>query len=1251
MSTPAQRRDYLFEQLGQRILILDGALGTMVQKHHLQEADYRGTRFADAAVYPRDLRNNNEVLLFTRPDILRGIHTAYFSAGADVASTCTFSATCIGQHEFFHQAEPGAVHDPAYYEGVLADDKLRALVREMNLAACHLVREAAEDAEAVDGRPRLVAGSIGPLAVTASLSPDVNDPGFRAIRFDQIRRAYREQILALLEGGVDILLLETIFDTLNAKACLYALSELRDELAAEGGRELPPLMVSFTITDRAGRTLSGQTVAAFWQSIRHARPLAVGINCALGADLMAPFLLELHNLADCAVSLYPNAGLPDPLSPTGYAHTAEQMAGILGQYAREGMLNFVGGCCGTTPEYIAAIRRAVEGCAPRAIRSRHVPGELWLAGLEPYGHPRRDWMLFVGERCNVAGSPKFARLIREGKYEDAIAIARQQVQNDARVLDVCFDDGMIDGVAAMERFLNLLAAEPDIARVPLMIDSSRWEVIEAGLRCVQGKAIVNSISLKNGEAEFLRQAREIRRYGAAVVVMGFDEEGQAHGREDRIRIADRAYDLLVNTVGFPEDDIIFDLNVLTVGTGFAEHANYARHFFEAAAVISGRHPNCHISGGISNVSFAFRGVNPVREAMHAAFLHHAEQAGLDICIVNAGMMADYDELPAHRRLLVDDVLLNRREDATECLIAYAQELAAARALEKELRAGGAAPAAAAPAVQLWRNGSVQERLAHALVNGITDFIEADTREALEVCGSPLAVIEGPLMDGMKQVGERFGNGNMFLPQVVKSARVMKQSVAVLTPLLEEGQGSAASAGTIVLATVRGDVHDIGKNIVGVVLACNGYRVIDLGVMVPAETIVETAIREKADVVALSGLITPSLEEMGHVASALEAAGMNVPLLVGGATTSPLHTALKLAPLYPHGCVVQTADASTIVPAVAELLGAGRETRMASIREEQARWRAAHEEAQIPLLPLAEARKRALPHDWVAEPQPEPARSGIFTIAVSHDAWQGDNAPDFPLLWGAVMYHMDCSILFSFFELKGVWNPLTGAYHDNLPAEKRAEAERLWNDAHELLTRITFHELFQARAVFGIWPAHAVADDIVLETGMTLHTLRQQKVSEKPRLALADFVAPAPHAGYVGAMQVSVRGAEELAAEYETTGDSYRALLCRAIACMLAEALAECTQDIVERTWPGGKVIRPACGYPSQPDHEEKRSIFELLNATEYTGATLTESCMMQPLASVCALLFNHPQARYFAVGPIGDDQRADYALRSGHTLR
>ncbi|MGN0836591.1 MAG: homocysteine S-methyltransferase family protein, partial [Akkermansia sp.] len=794
-TTAAERRDFLHRTLRERIVMLDGGMGTMIQKLHLGEDDYRGSFFADRQLYPCDLKNNNDVLVLSRPQVLHDIHTAYFAAGSDIVSTCTFSATSVGQHEFFHYAEPGQRHDQRYYEGVLADAELAALVRRMNLAAVQVARRAAEEAEALYDRPCLVAGSIGPMAVTASISPDVSDPGFRSITFDQLRRAYREQVRALAEGGVDLLQLETIFDTLNAKACLYAIAELREEL------ELPPLLISFTVTDRAGRTLSGQTVEAFWYSVRHARPLAVGINCALGADLMLPFARELSAIADCALSFYPNAGLPDPLSPAGYEHTAAHMASILRGYAEEGLLNWVGGCCGTTPEYIAAIREAVAPFAPRRIPVQAPDGKLRLAGLEPLIHDRREGLLFIGERCNVAGSPKFAKLIREEKYEEALEIARAQVQKGARVLDICFDDGMIDGPAAMRRFLNLIAAEPDIARVPVMLDSSKWEIIEAGLQCLQGKGIVNSISLKNGEEEFLREARLIRRYGAAVVVMGFDESGQAHAKDDRIAIAHRAHRLLTEQVGFPEEDIIFDPNVLTVGTGFAEHANHALHFFQAAAEIHRCHPLCHISGGISNVSFSFRGVNPVREAMHSAFLHHAGAAGLDVCIVNAALMVDYEGIPAHRRKLVEDVLLNRCADATECLIAYAQELSEAKAALKAAGAGAPKAAAPKPAGDAWRSGSVQERLAYALVQGISSFVEADTREALEQCGSPLAVIEGPLMEGMKQVGELFGSGKMFLPQVVKSARVMKQSVAVLTPLMEQSRGDAASAaGTVVLAT-------------------------------------------------------------------------------------------------------------------------------------------------------------------------------------------------------------------------------------------------------------------------------------------------------------------------------------------------------------------------------------------------------------------------------------------------------------------
>lgn len=1236
------RQRFLQRTLAERILILDGATGTMVQRHHLEEDDYRGDRFADRKAYPADLKNNNDVLAITQPHILRGIADAYLQAGADIITTCTFSATCIGQHEFFHHEEGSPRHDQAYFDRVLADAPLAALVREMNLSACRISREAAAAAEAADGRPRLVSGSIGPLSVTASLSPDVADPGFRAVNFDQLRRAYREQVAALVEGGVDILQLETVFDTLNAKACLFAIDELREELG-----ELPPVIISCTITDKAGRTLSGQTVEAFWNAVRHARPLAIGINCALGADLMQPFARALAAVADCAVCLYPNAGMPDPLSPTGYQHTAAQMADMLRGYAEEGLLNIVGGCCGTTPEYIAAIREAVQKFPPRRIPQHVSDGTMQLCGLEPLSHKRSNGILFIGERCNVAGSPKFARLIREGNFEEALSIARQQVQKGAKVLDFCFDDGLIDGPAAMTRFLNLVAAEPDIARVPCMIDSSKWEVIEAGLRCLQGKGIVNSISLKNGEEEFLHHARLIRRYGAAVVVMGFDEKGQASGLDDRIAIAERAHALLVQA-GFPEEDIIFDPNVLTVGTGMAEHANHALHFFQAAAEISARHPLCHISGGISNVSFSFRGINPVREAMHSAFLHHASLGGLDICIVNAALMTDYDSIPVHRRKLVEDVLLNRCEDATECLIAYAAELAAAKEAAKA--AAGTAPAPQKPAAD-WRTQSVEKRLAHALINGVSDFVEADTQEALQQCGTPLAVIEGPLMDGMKQVGELFGSGKMFLPQVVKSARVMKQSVAVLTPLMEQGS-QAAAAGTVVLATVKGDVHDIGKNIVGVVLSCNGYRVVDLGVMVPCEQILEAARRENADCIALSGLITPSLDEMAHVAEEMEAAGMTLPLLIGGATTSPRHTAVKIAPKYPHGVVVRTADASTVVPELAALIGANAAAERERILQEQERIRQEFSTKEAaPLMSLADARAQGLSIDWNAQPQPKPARTGVFSLGVQDDSFK----PDYAIDWSTLANVADWSILLRFFDLQDTWHPTKAVLRDDAPAAKRQEAEKLLADARQMLVQAQAEQRLHPRACAGIWNAERRQDDIaVLTEGgeVILHSLRQQTQSPRPRLALADFVAPQGQGGYVGALQLSVTGGSEWAAEFEKQHDSYNALLCAALCNMLAEALAEASNAVINEIWPvqGSVSVRPACGYPSQPDHAEKQTVFDLLNATLHTGATLTDTFMMNPPASVCALVFNHPQARYFAVGAIAQDQRQDYQNRTGRNL-
>ncbi len=1244
MSTVLERQEFLRNELGKRVLIIDGAFGTMVQKHQLQEEDYRGARFADRELYPRDVKNNNECLIFSQPAIVSDIYAQYLAAGSDMVTTNTFSATSLGQHEFFHHVAP-CKHDQPYYEGVLADEALAALVHEMNIEACRLAREAADESEKLTGRIKLVAGSVGPMALTASLSPDVNDPGYRAVDFDQLRRAYRAQLLSLHEGGMDILLLETIFDTLNAKACLYAIAELRDE-----GVDLAPLMISFTVTDRAGRTLSGQTVEAFWNSVRHAQPLSVGINCALGADLMLPFARELSALADCAISMYPNAGMPDPLSPSGYAHSAEDMARIMRGFGEERLLNFLGGCCGTTPEHIVAMREVIEQYEPRPITPKKKAGQLRLSGLEPYNHDETRNTLFIGERCNVAGSPLFAKLIRAGEFEKAVDVARKQAENGAAVLDFCFDDGMIDGVSSMVRFLNLVSAEPDIARLPFMIDSSKWEVLEAGLQCMQGKGIVNSISLKNGEEEFLRQARLIRRYGAAVVIMGFDEQGQAEGVADRVRIASRAYDLLVNQVGFPEEDIIFDPNVLTVGTGIAAHANYAQDFFTAAGEIHRLYPHTHISGGISNVSFAFRGINPVREAMHSAFLYHAQKQGLDVCIVNAGMLEVYDEIPAERLELVEDVLFHRRADATERLTAYAQQIAEQKSQSKD--------SPTAP-VQAWREAGVAERLSYALVKGITEHIDSDTMEAVALYeGSALRVIEGPLMEGMKQVGELFGAGKMFLPQVVKSARVMKQSVAQLTPLIEESRGSGSSAGCVVLATVKGDVHDIGKNIVGVVLACNGFRVVDLGVMVSCEDIISAAQREYADLVVLSGLITPSLDEMMHAATEMERAGLTMPLLVGGATTSALHTALKIAPHYPSGLVVHTTDASTIVPAATALVGADRAAYISAHRQQQAEDCARYEARSraVELYSLSEARARALQTDWESQPALAPSRTGVYTIGTpSLGCACHSKQPDILLDWEQLFTACEWSILLRVFEMEDCWMPARRALRESgkISEEKRREAQQLMDDARALFERGVTEKRLQARGCFGIWQAQSQGDDILVEgggEGRVLHTMRQQGRDKQTCLALADYVAPAPYTGYVGAMQLSIVGAEAWTEEMEATQDSYSAMLLAALCNMLVEAMAECAHSCIAEHWAGessdpSQLLRPACGYPSQPDHEEKRTVFSLLNATEHTTASLTESCMMQPQASICTLLFHHPSARYFRVGAIGEDQQQDYAAR------
>ncbi|MFI3243796.1 MAG: methionine synthase [Akkermansia sp.] len=1219
----------LQSQAEERILILDGAIGTMLQRNDLNEADYRGELFSDMGLYPCDLLNNNDVLALTRPDLLRAVHDGYFAAGADFATAATFSSSIFGQHKYFHQSPP-CKHDQDYYEAVLADESLAALVRDINVAAVRLARESADAAEARDGRKRYVLGALGPMAVMCSMSSDVNDPAFRAVNFDQLRRVYRHQALCLLEQPLDGIILETTFDTLNAKACLFALDELREE-----GGSIPPVMLSLTITDRAGRTLSGQTVEAFWNSLRHHSLFSVGLNCSMGAELMLPFARELASLADCHICIFPNAGMPDPFSPSGYEHDAATMAGMLADYAEKGLLNIVGGCCGTTPAHIAAIADAVRPFAPRVPAPRPHPKQLRLSGLEAYNHDDGSNTLFVGERCNVAGSPIFAKLIRAGEFEKALAVARRQVENGAVVLDICFDDGMIDGPATMRHFINLLSAEPDIARVPFMIDSARWEVLEAGLQCLQGKGIVNSISLKNGEAEFLRMARLIRRYGAAVVVMGFDEDGMAEGVDARLRIATRAHDLLVNVVGFEECDIIFDPNVLPVGTGIAAHANYARDFIHGVGAIHERFPNCHLSGGISNVSFAFRGMNMVREAMHSAFLYHAQQQGLDISIVNAGMLGVYDMVEPQLLKLVEDVLFNRAEDATEKLLAHAQGLSKTKD-------------APAEHVQAWRLLPVQERLSYALVKGITDFIEQDTQEALAACAHPLELIEGPLMAGMSQVGELFGAGKMFLPQVVKSARVMKQSVALISPLIEEQQDRSSVVGTVVLATVKGDVHDIGKNIVGVVLACNGFRVVDLGVMVSREEILASIAAEQADLVAVSGLITPSLDEMSKLAHDLQVAGHQLPLMVGGATTSPLHTALKLAPCYPDGLVAQTADASTIVPVASALVG--REAghyRLSHLREQE-ELRQQFADKNTPLLSLDEARARALKIDWAAAPQAQPLRKGVFTCSTPVSGCICHNPQaHFEIRWSELMEHADWSIMLRSFELERVWNPSKQAFHPDADSAMRREAESLMRDAHQLFEQGASEEWLAAKAVFGLWHAHSQGDDIVVEGGAILHGMRQQKPSDNPRLCLSDFVAPEGQGGFIGAMQLSIIGVDEQASAYEAQNDSYRAILLPALANMLAESMAECVQKRIQEYWParGSTMIRPACGFPTQPDHAEKRIIFNLLNASEYTTAQLTENAMMQPQASVCALIFNHPQAQYFSVLPIGEDQKEAYQAR------
>ncbi|MBX6425428.1 MAG: methionine synthase [Variibacter sp.] len=1217
---PAPVEQTLRRLASERILLLDGAMGTEIQALKLDEAGYRGERFAD---WPREVRGNNDLLNLTAPDAVRAIHLAYFRAGADIVETNTFSSTAIAQ----------------------ADYGMAALAYELNLAGARLAREAAAIAAREDGRARFVAGAMGPTNRTASLSPDVNRPGFRAVTFDELKVAYAEQARGLIDGGVDILLIETVFDTLNAKAAIYALLELFEERG-----ERLPIMVSGTITDLSGRTLSGQTPTAFWHSIRHCEPLAVGLNCALGAKEMRAHIDEIARVADTLVCAYPNAGLPNEFGL--YDESPEYMAEMLGEFAESGLVNIVGGCCGTTPAHIRAIARAVEGKAPRRIPE--VPRLMRLSGLEPFTLTPEIPFVNIGERTNVAGSARFRKLITAGDYQAALAVAREQVEGGAQIIDVNMDEGLLDSEKAMTDFLHLVASEPDIARVPVMVDSSKFRVIEAGLKCLQGKAVVNSISLKEGEEEFIRQAKIVRRHGAAVVVMAFDEQGQADTVERKTKICARAYDILVNKVGFPPEDIIFDPNIFAVATGIEEHNGYGVAFLEAARWIRQNLPHVHISGGVSNLSFSFRGNEPVREAMHSVFLFHAIRAGMDMGIVNAGQMAVYDDLDPELREACEDVVLNRRDDATERLLALAERFKSRSGKERKEADLG------------WREWPVNERLSHALVHGISDFIEVDVEEARQNAARPLDVIEGPLMTGMNIVGDLFGAGKMFLPQVVKSARVMKQAVAYLMPFMErekeeKGLAKAQAAGKVLLATVKGDVHDIGKNIVGVVLQCNNFEVIDLGVMVPAAKILETARAEKVDIVGLSGLITPSLDEMCHVAAEMEREGFDIPLLIGGATTSRVHTAVKINPNYQRGQTIYVNDASRAVGVVASLLSP--ETRaayIADVRKEYARIAAAHARGQEDKrrLSLAAARANALRLDWsgaYAPPRPRILGTQVFA--------------DYPL--AELIDYIDWSPFFAAWELTGKYPAIL---HDETFG---AAARSLYEDARAMLDKIVAEGWFRAAAVIGFWPANAVGDDILVYTNedrrevrAVLHTLRQQLVRRegRPNIALADFVAPRESglADYVGAFAVTAGiGEDDVAIRFKRANDDYSAIMVKALADRLAEALAERMHERVRKEFWGYapdealtnealiaeqyRGIRPAPGYPAQPDHTEKRTLFDLLAGEDRIGVRLTESFAMWPGASVCGLYFSHPESHYFGVGRIERDQVEDYARRKGWT--
>jgi 5-methyltetrahydrofolate--homocysteine methyltransferase len=1240
-------RPELEAALRQRILVIDGAMGTTIRQYKakgvLDEASARGERFRDNE---KDILNNGDILSITRPDIIEDIHKRFLEAGADIIETNTFSATSIAQAEFFREGKK----NPEFFQGIIEDQFLNDLAWEINFESARQCRKWADIVAEQTGRKRYVAGAIGPLTVSLSQFPDLSDLSFRYVTFDQVKAAYKHQVRALIAGGVDTLLVETIFDSLNAKTALVAIREVFEEDKIE-----LPVQISAAVGPGGETMISGQVTEAYLNAMRHVKPLSIGLNCSLGPDKMRPFLAELAAKADCFVSCYPNAGMPNPLAPTGFDLLPPDMAGYATDFASSGFVNIMGGCCGNTPEHIAAIAKAVEKLAPREIPAD--PHTMRLSGSQPYVLSPGSNYLMIGERTNVAGSPKFAKLIKENKLEEAVAIARQQVESGANVIDVCMDEGLIDGVPMMTKFLTLLQTEPEVNKVPIMVDSSKWEIIEAGLKCLQGKGIVNSISLKEGEAKFKEYATKIKQYGAATVVMAFDEQGQAATYADKIRICERAYRILVDEVGFPPEDIIFDPNILTVATGIEEHNNYAVDFIEATRWIKANLPHAKVSGGVSNISFSFRGNNKVREAMHSVFLYHAIKAGMDMGIVNAGMLEVYEEIPPEMLVKVEDVILNRNATATEVLVDYAEQFK------------GQAGSAKKTEVDLsWREAPVEKRLEHALLKGITDFINEDTAEALAKLGKPLSVIEGPLMDGMSVVGDLFGAGKMFLPQVVKSARVMKQSVAYLQPYMEQeklANPAQRSAGKIVLATVKGDVHDIGKNIVGIVLACNGFEVTDMGVMVPCQKILDKAVEVGADVIGLSGLITPSLDEMVHVASEMERLGFKQPLLIGGATTSPAHTAIKIAPKY-SGPIVHVLDASRSVPVTTSLLSDDqREGFIKSNEERHARLREEYgKKKDRQLLSLAESREKAQKFDWSTQDIATPSFTGT-------KVYEGAD------LIATLREFIDWSPFFHSWELRGRWIANEGRFssaHEDAEMKLKAEAEalKLYNDANTLLDRIIAEKRFTAKGVFGLFPANSVGDDIEVYEGgklkTTFHTLRQQVIKkDKANFALSDYVAPksSGRADYIGGFAVGIHGADEFAKEFDAAHDPYHGILTKAVADRLAEAFAEYLHQQARFAWgyekPGDlsmedtvkekyRGIRPAPGYPAQPDHTEKPILFDLLDATAKTGVELTESMAMHPGSAVSGLYFAHPESHYFGISVLGKDQVEDYAKRKGMTV-